>query len=150
MVAGKGVKGERSESRRNHVVTGAQRRPDRRQPLLDQPGQAEDPTRQGRKLIMEHQVEVRTRFSTLREAAVYLNVTERFIRRVVSQRKVRFYKIGELLRFDAVDLDAPRRGAVRQDLRPGPRTRPGRPRPRTTRRPGQAQPAHHRLACPQP
>lgn len=51
-------------------------------------------------------VQVRTRFLTLREAAAYLNVTERFMRRVVSDRKVRYYKIGKLLRFDVVDLEA--------------------------------------------
>ena len=51
VVAGKGVKGERSESR----VTGAQRRPLTPGPettLLDQPGEAENPTTQRKKLIM--------------------------------------------------------------------------------------------------
>ncbi len=51
-------------------------------------------------------VAARTRYLTLGEAAVYLNVTERYMRRVVSERKVRFYKLGKFLRFDAVDLDA--------------------------------------------
>ena len=51
-------------------------------------------------------VQVRTHFLTLREAAAHLNVTERFMRRMVSERKVRFYKIGKLLRFDVVDLEA--------------------------------------------
>jgi excisionase family DNA binding protein len=49
---------------------------------------------------------VRTRYLTLLEAAAYLNVTERFMRRVVSERKVRFYKLGKFLRFDSADLDA--------------------------------------------
>lgn len=48
----------------------------------------------------------RTRYLTLGEAAAYLNVTERFMRRVVSDRKVRFLKLGKFLRFDAADLDA--------------------------------------------
>lgn len=50
--------------------------------------------------------ETRTRYLTLREAAVYLNVTGRFMRRVVSERKVRFFKLGKFLRFDTADLDA--------------------------------------------
>ncbi len=45
----------------------------------------------------------RTRYLTLAEAAAYLNVTERFMRRVVSDRKVRFFKLGKFLRFDAAD-----------------------------------------------
>ncbi len=51
-------------------------------------------------------VEVRERLMTLREAAAYLHVNERFMHRMVSKRKVGFYKIGGLLRFDAFDLDA--------------------------------------------
>lgn len=40
------------------------------------------------------------------EAAVYLNVTPRFMRRLVSERRIAFHKVGALLRFRVEDLDA--------------------------------------------
>ena len=49
---------------------------------------------------------IRTRYLCLAEAAEYLNVSERFMRRAVSDRRVRFYKVGKFLRFDSLDLDA--------------------------------------------
>ena len=42
---------------------------------------------------------------TLVEAAAYLNVTERFMRRLVAERRVAFHKLGHLLRFCRADLD---------------------------------------------
>ncbi len=42
---------------------------------------------------------------TLAQAAQYLNVSERYMRRLVAERRVPFHKIGRLLRFLASDLD---------------------------------------------
>lgn len=42
---------------------------------------------------------------TLAEAAAYLNVSQRFMRRLVAERRIAFHKLGHLLRFRAVDLD---------------------------------------------
>lgn len=42
---------------------------------------------------------------TLEQAAQYLNVSERYMRRLVAERRVPFHKIGRLLRFLASDLD---------------------------------------------
>lgn len=39
-------------------------------------------------------------------AAEHLNVTPRFIRELVAQKKVRYHKLGKLLRFRPEDLDA--------------------------------------------
>jgi len=43
---------------------------------------------------------------TLSEAAAYLNVTPRFMRRLVAERRIAFHKVGALLRFRVEDLDA--------------------------------------------
>ena len=43
---------------------------------------------------------------TLAEAAAYLNVSERFVRRLVAERRVAFHKVGHFVRFRAADLDA--------------------------------------------
>lgn len=45
------------------------------------------------------------RYLTIDEAAEYLNVSVRFMRRVVSGRRLRHYKVGRFLRFDRSDLD---------------------------------------------
>lgn len=42
---------------------------------------------------------------TLTEAAAYLNVTARHVRRLVFERQVTYTKVGRLLRFDPDDLD---------------------------------------------
>ena len=42
---------------------------------------------------------------TLSEAAAYLNVSQRFMRRLVAERRIAFHKLGHLLRFRAADLD---------------------------------------------
>jgi excisionase family DNA binding protein len=42
---------------------------------------------------------------TLSEAAAYLNVSQRFMRRLVLERRIAFHKLGHLLRFRAADLD---------------------------------------------
>ena len=43
---------------------------------------------------------------TLPEAATYLNVTERYMRRLVTERRITYFKVGRLLRFSTEDLDA--------------------------------------------
>jgi excisionase family DNA binding protein len=40
------------------------------------------------------------------QAAERLGTPERFIRRLVAQRRIRFYKVGRYIRFDIADLDA--------------------------------------------
>jgi len=40
------------------------------------------------------------------QAAAHLGVTEPFIRRLVLERRVRYYKVGKYVRFHARDLDA--------------------------------------------
>jgi len=43
---------------------------------------------------------------TLPEAAAHLNVAERYMRRLVTDRRIPYFKVGRLLRFSAEDLDA--------------------------------------------
>lgn len=58
---------------------------------------------------------------TVTGAAEYLNIRPRHIRRLVAERRVRFLKVGRLLRFDPDDLDKflqqsavePKPGAIR-------------------------------------
>ncbi|XVV03696.1 excisionase family DNA-binding protein [Actinosynnema sp. CA-248983] len=40
------------------------------------------------------------------EAAAYLGTTVRFVRRLVADRRVTFYKVGRLVRFKRADLEA--------------------------------------------
>ena len=42
---------------------------------------------------------------TITQAAEYLNVSERFMRRLVAERRVAYHKVGKLLRFRSQDLD---------------------------------------------
>ena len=37
--------------------------------------------------------------------AARLGVTERFVRRLVHERRIPFYKVGSLVRFDVVDVE---------------------------------------------
>ena len=46
------------------------------------------------------------RLLTIAQAAHYLNVTERFIRRLVAERRVAYHKLGKFVRFRPEDLDA--------------------------------------------
>lgn len=45
-------------------------------------------------------------YLTVDQAAEYLNVSVRFIRRLVAERRVPFHKAGNRLRFRPADLDA--------------------------------------------
>lgn len=40
------------------------------------------------------------------QAADRLGTPERFVRRLIAERRVRFYKVGRYIRFDSRDLDA--------------------------------------------
>lgn len=46
-----------------------------------------------------------SRYLTVDEAAEYLNVTVRFMRRLVADHRVQYYKVGKFLRFEREDLD---------------------------------------------
>ena len=48
----------------------------------------------------------RWRYLSIVEAADYLNVGVRFMRRLVADRRIRYFKVGKFLRFDPSDLDA--------------------------------------------
>jgi excisionase family DNA binding protein len=41
-----------------------------------------------------------------KEAALYLGRGERFLRRLVFERRIRYYKVGKFLSFERADLDA--------------------------------------------
>ena len=41
----------------------------------------------------------------IEEVADRLGVSVRFVRRLVDERRIRFYKIGRYVRFDAADVD---------------------------------------------
>ena len=46
------------------------------------------------------------RYLTVAETAAYLNTSERFVRRLVAERRVAFHHVGRHVRFAASDLDA--------------------------------------------
>ena len=54
---------------------------------------------------------------TVAEAAEYLNVTERFIRRLITQHRIAFHRFGRHVRLNFRDLDAFAE-AGRVDVRP--------------------------------
>ena len=69
-------------------------------------GKAENPTTIRKLTIMTESISADVpRLLTLPEAADYACVSVGSMRRLVAQRKVRFYKICGLLRFSSVDLD---------------------------------------------
>lgn len=47
-----------------------------------------------------------TKYLGVPQAAEYLGTTERFIRRLVADRRVVFYKVGRHIRFNIADLEA--------------------------------------------
>jgi excisionase family DNA binding protein len=46
------------------------------------------------------------RYLTVAETAEYLNTSERFVRRLVAERRIAFHRVGRHLRFAVTDLDA--------------------------------------------
>jgi excisionase family DNA binding protein len=59
----------------------------------------------------------RARYLSAEEAATYLNVSVRFIRRAASERRLRHVRVGKFVRFHPDDLDA---FATVQEPAPGP------------------------------
>ncbi len=47
-----------------------------------------------------------TKYLTVAEAAEYLNTSERFIRRLISERRIAFHHVGRHVRIAVIDLDA--------------------------------------------
>ena len=45
-------------------------------------------------------------YLTVAEAAVFLNTSERFVRRLVAERRVAFHHVGRHVRFSTSDLEA--------------------------------------------
>ena len=48
----------------------------------------------------------RSQLLSVAEAAAHLGVTESFVRRLVLERRVRYYKVGRYVRFRPADLNA--------------------------------------------
>jgi excisionase family DNA binding protein len=46
------------------------------------------------------------KYLTVPQAADYLNTSERFIRRLIAERRVAFHRVGRHVRFTPADLDA--------------------------------------------
>jgi excisionase family DNA binding protein len=46
------------------------------------------------------------KYLSVPEAALYLNTSVRFIRRLIAERRIAFHKIGAHVRFALTDLDA--------------------------------------------
>jgi excisionase family DNA binding protein len=48
---------------------------------------------------------MRERPLTLIEAADYLNVSPRYMRRIVAEHRIAYFKVGRILRFSPIELD---------------------------------------------
>ena len=46
------------------------------------------------------------RYLTVSEAAAHLNTSERFVRRLIAERRIAFHHVGRHVRIALVDLDA--------------------------------------------
>ena len=46
------------------------------------------------------------RYLTVSETAAYLNTSERFVRRLIAERRIAFHHVGRHVRFSINDLDA--------------------------------------------
>ncbi|MDN5920360.1 MAG: helix-turn-helix domain-containing protein [Pseudonocardia sp.] len=47
-----------------------------------------------------------TQYLTVPEAAVHLNTSVRFVRRLISERRIAFHRVGRHVRLGVADLDA--------------------------------------------
>ncbi len=47
-----------------------------------------------------------SRYLDVHEAGAYLGIGARFMRRLVTERRIAFVRVGRFLRFDTADLDA--------------------------------------------
>ncbi len=92
------------------------------------------------------------RYLDVSGAAAYLAVPVSFVRRLVLERRVRYYKLGKYLRFDPVDLDNLVTGArvdplpdlrlIRRAAVPLSQARPRQTQPRSVERRDKRQPAN--------
>jgi len=55
---------------------------------------------------MKNTRDAQRRLLNVQEAADYLSVKERFIRRIIAERRVEFVRVGRHIRFDQKVLDA--------------------------------------------
>ena len=46
------------------------------------------------------------KYLTVSEAAEHLNTSDRFVRRLIAERRIAFHKVGRHVRFAVADLDA--------------------------------------------
>ena len=46
------------------------------------------------------------RYLTVSETAAYLNTSERFVRRLIAERRIAYHHVGRHIRFAVTDLDA--------------------------------------------
>ena len=69
-------------------------------------------------------------------AATYLGVTQPFVRRLVLERRIRYFKLGKFVRFRTADLDAFIEAGRQEPVAPWVHTR-STLRRTTTRNPGQ-------------
>ncbi len=51
-------------------------------------------------------VQPAVRYLTVRESAEYLNTSERFVRRLISERRIAFHHVGRHVRIAVADLEA--------------------------------------------
>ncbi|MEV6661793.1 helix-turn-helix domain-containing protein [Nocardia fluminea] len=51
-------------------------------------------------------IDISAEYLTVEQAAEYLGTGVRFIRRIVAERRVVFYKVGNYVRFKRADLEA--------------------------------------------
>jgi excisionase family DNA binding protein len=79
--------------------------PPQRKPGFEPPGGHDEQTR--RKAMTDTSFEVKhSKLIDVEAAAVRLGVSPRFVRRLVSERRVGFFKVGKYIRFDPTELDA--------------------------------------------
>jgi excisionase family DNA binding protein len=58
------------------------------------------------------------KYLTVSETAVYLNTSERFVRRLVAERRIAFHHVGRHVRFALSDLDTWLTGSRVEPLTP--------------------------------
>jgi excisionase family DNA binding protein len=46
------------------------------------------------------------KYLTVSETAIYLNTSDRFVRRLIAERRIAFHRVGRHVRFSVADLDA--------------------------------------------
>lgn len=62
-----------------------------------------------------------SQYLTVPQTAEYLNTSERFVRRLVAERRIAFHRVGRHVRFAVADLDAWLSGCRVEPIRRGRR-----------------------------